>query len=63
MVGCGVGGNFTLGVNLVQRTNSGLFNLNGVRTVIALIKTEGLITPLATIQKTHYHQVIFQILL
>ena len=55
---CGVGGNFTLGIRSVFQTSSSLFNLDGVRTVIALIKIEGLVTPLATIfslmEATHH---------
>ncbi len=44
-----MGGSFTLGVEIVVQTSSSLFNLDGVRTIIVLIKKEGLVTPLTTI--------------
>ena len=42
---CRVGGNFTLGVRLVGRTNSSLFNPDGACTLSVLIKKKGLVTP------------------
>ncbi len=51
-----LGGIPTRGRYYVLKTNSSLFNHNGVRTTTALIKTEGLVTPLATIFKLIHHK-------
>jgi len=49
-VGVGVGLGFQYeGFYFVQKNNSSLFNIDGVRTRSLLIKTEGLVTPLAAI--------------